>query len=89
MKCQATLKGQMTCFMRCIMNMSLSIIRQQGTMAEVNPFRCRGYYDTEMGFYYLQTRYYDPSICRFINADNYELVATLSSVLGELNMYSY
>ena len=67
-----------------------NIIRQQGAMAEVNPFRYRGYYyDTETGFYYLQTRYYDPTICRFINADNYELIATLSSVPGQLNMYAY
>ena len=29
------------------------------------------YYDTETGFYYLQSRYYDPEICRFINADSY------------------
>ena len=43
----------------------------------------------ETGFYYLQTRYYDPTICRFINADNYELVAELSYVPGELNMYAY
>ncbi len=35
----------------------------------------------------MQTRYYDPTICRFINADNYELVAQLS--VGELNMYAY
>lgn len=33
--------------------------------------------------------YYDPTICRFINADNYELVAQLSYVPGELNMYTY
>ena len=59
-------------------------------IGNVNPFRYRGYYyDTETGFYYLQTRYYDPTICRFINADNYELVATLSSVPGQLNMYAY
>ena len=58
-------------------------------IGNVNPFRYRGYYyDTETGFYYLQTRYYDPTICRFINADNYELVAMLSSSL-ELNLYVY
>ena len=28
-------------------------------------------------------------ICRFINADNYELVTELSSVPGQLNMYAY
>ena len=34
------------------------------------PLRYRGYiYDTETGFYYLQSRYYDPVMCRFINAD--------------------
>ena len=67
-----------------------NIIDQDGEMAEINPFRYRGYYyDTETGFYYLQTRYYDPTICRFINADNYELVAQLSSVPGQLNMYAY
>ena len=35
-----------------------------------NPLRYRGYvYDRETGFYYLQTRYYDPTTCRFVNAD--------------------
>lgn len=59
-------------------------------IGNVNPFRYRGYYyDTETGFYYLQTRYYDPTICRFINADNYELIATLSSMPNQLNMYAY
>ena len=58
------------------------------SIGNINPFRYRGYYyDSETGFYYLQTRYYDPTICRFINADNYELVAELSSVPGQLNMY--
>lgn len=60
------------------------------SIGNINPFRYRGYYyDRETGFYYLQTRYYDPSIMRFINADNYELVAELSSVVGQLNMYAY
>jgi len=37
-----------------------------------NPFRYRGYYyDSEIGFYYLNSRYYDPSIGRFVNADVY------------------
>ena len=59
-------------------------------IGNINPFRYRGYYyDNETGFYYLQTRYYDPTICRFINADDYELVAELSCVPGQLNMYAY
>ena len=58
-------------------------------IGNINPFRYRGYYyDSETGFYYLQTRYYDPTICRFINADNYELVSQLASS-KELNMYAY
>ena len=59
-------------------------------IGNINPIRYRGYYyDTETGFYYLQTRYYDPTICRFINADNYELVAELSQMVGQLNLYAY
>ncbi len=44
----------------------------ENTIAQTyNPFRYRGYYyDTETGFYYLQSRYYTPCWGRFINADN-------------------
>ena len=39
-------------------------------IGHINPLRYRGYYyDAETGFYYLQSRYYDPAICRFINDD--------------------
>ena len=59
-------------------------------IAKENPFRYRGYYyDSETGFYYLQSRYYDPEICRFINADNLELPSTLSGTPGHLNLYAY
>ena len=54
------------------------------------PFRYRGYYyDVETGFYYLQSRYYDPEIRRFINADNLELLPELARVPGQLNLYAY
>ena len=37
---------------------------------QYNPLRYRGYiYDNETGFYFLQSRYYDPVVGRFINAD--------------------
>ena len=56
-------------------------------IANVNPIRYRGYYyDVETGFYYLQSRYYDPEVGRFINADG--LVSTGQGVLG-YNMYAY
>ena len=41
------------------------------TIGVLNPFRYRGYYyDTESGFYYLNSRYYDPVVGRFLNADS-------------------
>ena len=41
------------------------------TLAAKNPIRYRGYYfDTTLQMYYLQSRYYDAKICRFINADS-------------------
>ena len=63
------------------------VIFGTGTMAEVNPLRYRGYYyDAETEFYYLQSRYYDPTICRFINADGY--ASTGQGFLG-WNMFAY
>ena len=41
------------------------------SLGYINPIRYRGYYyDNETGFYYLQSRYYDPTNGRFINADS-------------------
>ena len=52
-----------------------------------NPFRYRGYYyDTETGFYYLQTRYYDPQVCRFLNADG--IIGANGGIQG-YNMFAY
>ena len=56
-------------------------------LAELNPFRYRGYvYDEETGLYYLRSRYYDSERTRFINADDAEYVAE-----GMLinNLFSY
>lgn len=42
----------------------------QEDLAELKPLRYRGYYyDNETGLYYLQSRYYDPTIGRFVNSD--------------------
>ena len=47
-----------------------NVLTATGTLAETNPLRYRGYYfDTESRLYYLQSRYYDPIMGRFINAD--------------------
>ena len=56
-------------------------------VAYVNPFRYRGYfYDAETGFYYLNSRYYDPGTGRFVNADG--LVQTGQGMLDK-NMFAY
>ena len=57
------------------------------TLGANNPFRYRGYYyDTETGLYYLQTRYYDATVCRFISADVY--MSTGQGIVGN-NTYAY
>lgn len=44
-------------------------------IADANPLRYRGYYyDNESGLYYLQSRYYDSFIGRFLNADDNETI---------------
>ena len=62
-------------------------ITDQNHVANQNPIRYRGYYyDTESGLYYLNSRYYDPVTCRFINADGY--VSTGQDITG-FNMFAY
>ena len=64
-----------------------NLVSSSGTMAANNPLRYRGYYfDSETGFYYLQSRYYDPEIARFINADDF--ASTGQGILGH-NMFAY
>ena len=64
-----------------------NILDSGGDLAAVNPLRYRGYYyDNETGFYYLQSRYYDPVNRRFINADG--LISSNWSFSG-LNMFAY
>ena len=57
-------------------------------IGHINPLRYRGYYyDAETGFYYLQSRYYDPAICRFINADTF--ATTDANGFLSANMFAY
>ena len=60
---------------------------QAETIGEANPFRYRGYYyDTETGLYYLNSRYYDPEVGRFINTDS--LLGANGDVLAS-NLFVY
>ena len=64
-----------------------NILSSSGTMANINPLRYRGYYyDGETGFYYLQSRYYDPVNRRFLNADS--LASTGEGFTGT-NAFAY
>ena len=63
-------------------------ITSSSSVALLNPLRYRGYvYDEETGLYYLQTRYYDPTIGRFLNADKCMDTATGSPL--STNMFAY
>lgn len=69
-------------------NASVTYANVQNNSARLNPFRYRGYYwDDELELYYLQSRYYDPEIGRFISPDSIEYI-TPSEIFG-LNLYAY
>ena len=64
-----------------------NIISATGNMAAINPIRYRGYYwDSETGYYWLETRYYSPGWRRFINADSLFIAG---DELTAANMYAY
>ena len=57
------------------------------TLGAANPYRYRGYrFDSETGYYYLQSRYYDPEMGRFINTDDQLKVG---KDLTGMNLYAY
>ncbi len=59
----------------------------ESTIGEYNSMRYRGYkYDEEINMYYLNSRYYNPEIGRFINADG--MLGEIGQ-LGTTNMYAY
>ena len=58
------------------------------TLGTINPLRYRGYvYDQETGLYYLQSRYYNPEMGRFINADAFN--STGQGILGNNALPSF
>lgn len=63
---------------------------EQLSIAEINPLRYRGYYyDSETGMYYIQSRYYDPDLCRFISADDFENLSTNKKQLTNTYLYCF
>ena len=58
--------------------------------ALLNPIRYRGYvYDSETGLYYLNSRYYDPQLGRFVNADDSETLFEDQDDLQQYNLFTY
>ncbi len=63
------------------------MLTSSGSFRNINPIRYRGYYfDTETGLYYLKSRYYDPQVGRFINAD---ILADADRGSAGLNLFAY
>ncbi len=59
------------------------------TLGVINPLRYRGYYyDSETGLYYVSSRYYDPEVGRFINADDVDYLGADGSQLS-YNLFAY
>ena len=60
------------------------------SLATLNPFRYRKYvYDPETGLYCLGSRYYDPEVGRFVNADDTDVIFAKPQELGSKNLYAY
>ena len=69
-------------------NLTYEWINNNDNVGTINPLRYRGYfYDFETGLYYLQSRYYDPAIGRFINADTF--ATTDANGFLSCNMFAY
>lgn len=65
------------------------LLSATGELAELNPIRYRGYYyDSETGLYYLQSRYYDPVVGRFLNTDASSNLAANGAFIS-YNLFSY
>ena len=55
-----------------------------------NPLGYRGYYyDSELGFYCLGTRYYDQNTHRFISPDRIDVITATPGALTDKNLYAY
>ena len=60
------------------------------TLGKVQPFRYRGYaLDEETELYYNQSRFYNPSIARFITADTTGVLTASLKSLTEKNLFAY
>ena len=67
-----------------------NILTSEGSLAQQNPIRYRGYYfDTETSLYYVSSRYYDSKIGRWISADAPETLTADFENLAQYNLFAY
>ena len=65
-------------------------ISGSAAIGTLNPIRYRGYYyDNDLKLYYLQSRYYDAEIGRFISADVTDTAVASLMGLTDKNLYAY
>ena len=75
---------------KCYVKYKDNSSEEEKTILNTNPFRYRGYYyDNETGLYYLNARYYDPSIGRFISPDVLTILDETRGQINGLNLYMY
>lgn len=59
-------------------------------IGKLNPFRYRAYcYDDDTKLYVTASRYYDPELCRFLCADNFDVVKAEMFSMNGKNLYVY
>lgn len=59
-------------------------------IGKLNPFRYRAYcYDDDTKLYVTASRYYDPELCRFLCADNFDVVIEKMFSMNGKNLYVY
>ena len=64
--------------------------KNEDNIGDINPIRYRGYYyDNETGLYYLNARYYDPKLGRFISPDTLSILDDTMGEINGLNLYMY
>jgi len=60
------------------------------SIGTLNPIRYRGYYyDSETGLYYVSSRYYDPEVGRWVNADTTDILTAALMGLTDKNLFVY
>lgn len=59
-------------------------------IGKLNPFRYRAYcYDDDTKLYVTASRYYDPELCRFLCADNFDVAKAQMFSMNGKNLYVY